>query len=130
MTEPRKAEQALFRANKKINLLNSITRHDILNQLTILGGYIELSRELVKDPEMLGFIEHEKKATKAIRSMIKFTKDYQDIGLYRPQWQYLEKHCLACLPAVDFGNVILKNELGRLEVYADPLFEKVVYNPA
>ena len=103
MTERRKAEQALFRANKKLNLLNSITRHDILNQLTVLGGYIEMSRELSKDKEMLGFIEHEKKATKAIRNMIKFTKDYQDIGLYRPQWQYLKNIVSLLANTIDFG---------------------------
>jgi PAS domain S-box-containing protein len=126
-TERRKAEQALFRANQKLNLLNTITRHDILNQLTVLGGYIEMSRELSKDKDMQGFIEHEKKATKSIRNMIKFTKDYQDIGLYRPQWQYLKNIVSLLANTVDFGNVVLKNELGRLEIYADPLFEKVVY---
>jgi PAS domain S-box-containing protein len=126
-TERRNAEQALYRANQKLKLLNTITRHDILNQLTVLGGYIEMSRELTKDREMLGFVEHEKKSTKAIRNMIKFTKDYQDIGLYRPQWQYLRNIVTLLSNTVDFGNVTLKNELGRLEIYADPLFEKVVY---
>ena len=33
---------ALTRANEKLNLLSSITRHDILNQLTALSGYLEL----------------------------------------------------------------------------------------
>ena len=127
MTERRKAEQALFRANEKLKLLNSITRHDILNQLTVLGGYIGMSRELSDDKEMLGFFEHEKKATNAIRNMIKFTKDYQDIGLYRPQWQYLKNIVSLLANTVDFKDVILKNDLGRLEIYADPLFEKVVY---
>lgn len=128
MTESRNAEQALFRANQKIKLLNSITRHDILNQLTILGGYLELSRDLTQDKQMQGFIEHEKKATKAIRTMIKFTKDYQDIGLYRPQWQYLKNIVSLLANAFDFGGVVLKNELGGLRIYADPMFEKVVYN--
>ena len=59
--------------------------------------------------------------------MITFTKDYQDIGLYRPQWQNLRNITALLAAAVDFGNVTLKNELGRLEVYADPLFEKVVF---
>lgn len=127
MTERRKAEQALFRANQRLNLLNRITRHDILNQLTILGGYIVMSRELAHDAEMRGYIGNEKKATNAIRSMIKFTKDYQDIGLYRPQWQYLRNIVSLLSSTVDFGHVALKNELGRLEIYADPLFEKVVY---
>ncbi len=128
MTERRKAEQALFRANEKLKLLNSITRHDILNELTVLGGYIGMTRELSNDKEMLDFIEHERKATRAIRNMIKFTKDYQDIGLYRPQWQYLKNIVSLLANTFDFGDVILRNELGRLEIYADPLFEKVVYS--
>jgi PAS domain S-box-containing protein len=128
MTERRKAEQALFRANEKLKLLNSITRHDILNELTVLGGYIGMTRELSNDKEMLDFIEHEKKAAKAIRNMIKFTKDYQDIGLYRPQWQYLKNIVSLLANTIDFGDVILRNDLGRLEIYADPLFEKVVYS--
>ena len=126
-TERRKAEQALFAANKKLKLLNTITRHDILNQLTILGGYIEMSKELVKDPELQRFIEQEKKAAKAIRNMIKFTKDYQDIGLYRPQWQYLRNIATLLATAIDFGRVSLRLDVGGLEIYADPLFEKVVY---
>lgn len=128
MTEPRQAEQALFLANQKIKMLNSITRHDILNQLTILGGYIELSRDLTKDPELLDFIEHERKATRAIRTMIKFTKDYQDIGLSRPQWLYPKNIVSLVAGTLDFGNVVLKNELGRLRIYSDPMFEKVVFN--
>lgn len=126
-TERRKAEQALFAANKKLKLLNTITRHDILNQLTILGGYIEMSKELAKDPELLRFIEQEKKAARAIRNMIKFTKDYQDIGLYRPQWQYLRNIATLLATTIDFGRVTLKIDVGGLEIYADPLFEKVVY---
>jgi len=128
MTERRNAEQALFRANEKLKLLNSITRHDILNELTVLGGYIGMTRELAKDQELLEFIEHEKKATNAIRNMIKFTKDYQDIGLYRPQWQYLKNIVTLLANTLDFHEVILRNELRRLEIYADPLFEKVVYS--
>lgn len=128
MTEPRHAEQALFLANQKIKLLNSITRHDILNQLTILGGYIELSRDLTKDPELLDFIEHERKAAKAIRTMIRFTKDYQDIGLSRPQWLYPKNIVSLVASTLDLGTVVLKNELGRIRIYADPMFEKVVFN--
>lgn len=127
ITESRNAEQALFKANQKIKLLNSITRHDILNQLTILGGYIELSQESTKDAEMLGFIERERTAAKAIRTMIKFTKDYQDIGLYRPQWQYLKNIVSLLANAFHLGDVVLINELGRLRIYADPMFEKVIY---
>jgi hypothetical protein len=35
----------IYLANKKLNLLNSITRHAIMNKLTVLIGYLELSRD-------------------------------------------------------------------------------------
>ena len=119
-----------YRANQKLNLLNSITRHDILNQLTVLGGYIEMSRELTKDKEMLGFIEHEKKATKAIRNMIKFTKDYQDIGLYRPQWQYLKNIVSLLANTVDFGECDPeKRARAARDLCRPPVRESGVYPP-
>ena len=40
INERRKAERALQQANEKLNLMNSITRHDILNKLTVVRGYI------------------------------------------------------------------------------------------
>src|SRR5208337_4967434 len=40
-TEFRRSEAALSRANKKLTILASITRHDIKNQLLALSGYLE-----------------------------------------------------------------------------------------
>ena len=40
ITERKQAEDAIKKANKQVSLLTSITRHDILNQLTMLEGYI------------------------------------------------------------------------------------------
>ena len=41
ITERRHFEEALHQANRKLNILNSITRHDILNTLMGLCVYIE-----------------------------------------------------------------------------------------
>lgn len=40
ITERKQVEQALQLANKKLNLMAEITRHDIRNKLTVLGGYL------------------------------------------------------------------------------------------
>lgn len=127
LTERRRAEEALNQANKKLNLLNSITRHDILNQLTALFGYLELSKQADPDETMKGFIDRELMITRAIRMMITFTKDYQDIGLYRPQWQNLGGLVRILAKTMDFGNVSLIINLDNLEIYADPLLEKVIF---
>ena len=41
--ERRMVETALGNANKKLQLMASITRHDLLNQLNSLQGYLELA---------------------------------------------------------------------------------------
>jgi hypothetical protein len=48
ITRLKQADIALKRSNEKLNLLNTITRHDVANQLTILNGYIQLA--LLKEP--------------------------------------------------------------------------------
>jgi signal transduction histidine kinase len=127
ISDRRKAEEALFQTNKKLNLLSSITRHDILNQLTALSGYIELSKEATHDKKMLDFFDREKRATNTIQRLITFTKDYQDIGQYRPMWQNVQTivHLLAKTIELNSTNLIIN--LSHLEIFADPLLEKVIY---
>ena len=52
ITEQKRAEDALTIACQKMNLLSSITRHDILNQLTVLSGYLALSEEFATDEKL------------------------------------------------------------------------------
>ena len=87
ISEPKRAEKALQMAAKKLNILSSITRHDILNQLMVLGGYLVLSKDTVKDPELLTFIQKEEEAVTSIRRQIEFTRYYENIGVNAPQWQ-------------------------------------------
>jgi PAS domain-containing protein len=47
VTERKRGEVALREALRKLNILSGITRHDILNQLTVLYGYLELSSPAV-----------------------------------------------------------------------------------
>jgi len=44
ISERKRAEKALRLANEKLNLLSSVTRHDILNKLSIVLGYLGLSK--------------------------------------------------------------------------------------
>ena len=45
ITDRKAAEDALSRANNKLTILSSITRHDIKNQLMALSVYLDLSKE-------------------------------------------------------------------------------------
>jgi PAS domain S-box-containing protein len=87
ITENKLSQEALTQANKKLNLLNNITRHDILNQLTALIGFLEISKIETKDTGLLKYISKEEQAANAIKSQILFTRDYQDVGVHSPKWQ-------------------------------------------
>ena len=128
ITENKLSQEALTQANKKLNLLNNVTRHDILNQLTVLIGYLELSRQDVTDPEVLAYINKEKRAAEIIRSQILFTRDYQNIGVHSPQWHNIAETVSLATGSIDPSQVLISVDLPSLEVYADPLLEKVFFN--
>jgi signal transduction histidine kinase len=124
-----KAEEALRLANKKLNLLASITRHDINNQLFSLMAYLELSKEHLGDAVQISdYIIKMEQAANAIERQIVFMKEYEDLGVKSPVWQDVEaivRNVGAALPA---GNIRLDISCPGLVVFADPLFEKVFYN--
>jgi PAS domain S-box-containing protein len=128
ITQRKLAEGALQLANRKLNLLSSITRHDILNQLTALLGYLELSRESMQDPSDSTLITKEIEAARTIRRQIEFTRDYQETGVRAPLWQNLQEIIGKVGKSLPLNGVILEATLGNLEVYADPLLEKIFYN--
>ncbi|MFA4860450.1 CHASE4 domain-containing protein [Methanoregula sp.] len=128
ITLRKQAEQALVMANKKLNLLSITTRHDILTQLTALRTYIELSREQVKDETVLDFIENAENIAKTINRQICFTRDYQGMGDKKPVWQNVCTSIIAISHTLPLGSVKIRVGFSDLEVYADPMFEKVFYN--
>ncbi|MDG6256980.1 MAG: PAS domain S-box protein [Methanomicrobiaceae archaeon] len=128
ITERKRAEDALKKANTRLNLLNGVTRHDIINQLTILLGYLRLDREEVIGPERLRILEKEISAAEMIQHLIGFTRDYQDIGLSSPRWQGVRETVARAAASLDVASVQVVNELDDLEIFADPLLEKVFYN--
>lgn len=128
ISDRRRYETALQTANKKLNLLSSITRHDILNQLIALTGYLALSEDIAKDEEMLMFIKKEKKVAETISRQILFTRDYQTIGVQSPRWQSLNMLIQQAASLLDTGNILVHIDVPSVAVYADPLLEKVFFN--
>jgi PAS domain S-box-containing protein len=129
ITEQRRAEDALRMANKKLHLLSSITRHDIRNQLMALMAFIELSRDSIDKPEeLIEFLKKNQRIAETITSQITFTKDYEDLGLNAPLWQVVSASIDAAVALLPMRNIKVEKEVTGLEVFADPLAEKVFYN--
>jgi signal transduction histidine kinase len=118
---------AVAQMNDKLNLLNSITRHDILNQLTVVLGYLEIMKMKFPDPALQEIVDKEMLAAGNIQTQIMFTKDYQDIGVQSPHWFDLRKVIASAAASLPLSQVSLGVHFDKLELYADPLFEKVFY---
>lgn len=126
VTARKRTENALIAANRKMHLLSSITRHDILNQLTVLQGYLILTRDLTTDPVLLGYLDRQEMAIGFINRQIAFTQDYQGVGVRAPGYQDL-RDCVARAADLTPGLTLLAG-IDGVEVYADPMLEKVFYN--
>jgi signal transduction histidine kinase len=122
------SQDAYETANRKLNLLSSITRHDIRNQLLALLGFIGLSKMKTTDRDLLHYIDQEETAALTIQRQIEFTKNYEDIGVRAPQWQDIGALADALRSLLPPGGIEITVAVGGLEVFADPLLEKVFEN--
>lgn len=128
ISEQKKSEEALTQVNRKLNLLSSITRHDIINQLMVLKGYLTILKDQTKDPALLDYIDRSDKATHNIDHQIIITRDYQDLGVKAPAWQNVRSTIIGAKGALSMGGITVEMDQQYLEIFADPLFEKVFYN--
>jgi PAS domain S-box-containing protein len=129
ITERKQAEEALHKANQKLTILSSITRHDINNQLLTLNGFVTLLHKKIPDPSFENYFSNITKASSQITAMIKFTKEYEKIGLHAPVWQNLHTLVHNAGTGATLGQVTLNNDLpANTEVFTDPLIVKVFFN--
>lgn len=129
ITEQRRAEEALRMANHKLNLLSSVTRHDIRNQLMALMAFIELSRESIDKPDELAeFLQKNQRIADTILQQITFTKDYENLGVKAPSWQKVHPCITKAVELLPLRGIRVEDRSGDLEIFADPLVEKVFYN--
>jgi signal transduction histidine kinase len=129
ITDMNNYRSSLEEANKKLNLLSGITRHDILNSITIATGYLSLMKEniTVEDKDYASKLEI---SIKNIQRQIEFTRDYQDMGVKPPEWQVIEPIILECLSeggGVPLG-VHVTLEIKPVVVYADVMLRKAFCN--
>ncbi|OPY31704.1 MAG: putative diguanylate cyclase [Methanomassiliicoccales archaeon PtaU1.Bin124] len=126
VTETKRNEEAIRMANRKLNLLSSITRHDILNQLTMLMGYMEMERS-GKGFREANFLKM-KHAARNIERQISFSKDYESMGVRSPEWQNVAEVFARAEQQFYLEGIEVGSDVEGWEIFADPLLEKVFYN--
>ena len=129
ITDRRLVEAALRQANRKLNLLSGITRHDMKNQLMVLKSYLDISKGSLADPALTAeFIAKEEMIAETISHQISFTKDYEDMGVKAPVWQNVSALIRRIIARLPMRDIHVEGGDPALEVFADRLLEKVFYN--
>lgn len=124
INERTRAERELALANNKLNLLSGITRHDTLNQITVLQGYLELMGSMVDDERLQRYTAKMDSAIECMMELITFTKEYELIGIRGATWLSLD----TIISELDAKGLSILNRSPGLEVHADPLLDRVFYN--
>ena len=121
-------EEVLRTMNNKLSLLSSLTRHDILNLLTALEGYLGLSQDEDLDPEVSHYIKKALDAVHGIEDIIAFTREYESVGVNSPVWQQVSMAFSDAIPQDEIPRGTIVSRVEGLWIYADPLLSRVFAN--
>jgi PAS domain S-box-containing protein len=128
VTERKNYEEALKKANKKLNLLGSITRHDSLNQLGILKGWLTAAIEQETDDAVRAMLLKVRGAADSLKMHLEFTSQYKSLGMKRPAWMPLAEIVSKVTEGLGRQGIAVASEVEGIEVYADPMLENVFRN--
>ena len=130
--ESLEAENARLKAEieflkKKLQIVGSITRHDVLNQMTAIVGYNELLEMVISDEKQRSYLEREKFAVDKIRRQFQFAKDYQNVATEPPRWQKLDNVVHRAIELLDDPSIRIPVPEGMTAIFADHLLDKALY---
>jgi PAS domain S-box-containing protein len=125
ITERKRREQMLVNANRHLNLMTSMTRHDCLNRATAALGFLELATRTDLPADVRELIERAKGMVRGIDREMEVSKELQDITGKEPSWLKLGP-LLSELPQPPETSVNI--DCGEVEILANPMVKKVFQN--
>ncbi|HNX18347.1 MAG TPA: PAS domain S-box protein [Methanoregula sp.] len=128
ISNSKKLQDKLVQTNTKLTLMCRITSHDLNNKLTALRGYLELAKEHTSDGQVGIYLQQIGNITEILQDQIKFTRTYQEIGLFEPKWQRLNEVIGQSRVTLPFEKIEIVVNVQDIWIYADLLLEKVFYN--
>lgn len=129
ITHSRKMEEDLVRVNNRLTLLTDITRHDIMNNLTTLRGFLDIVND--EDGSGIGVCETvdlAQDAIQRIRYLLEFTRDYQSLGLSNAEWIDAKDAMNSAISQLSAGKVMILNDIQDISVLSDPLLSRAFFN--
>ena len=111
----------------KMDLLNSITRHDVLDQLSIILSNLERAQLKNTHESIQAFFDNTMGSVESIKNQLAFVRVLQDLGLMSPSWQSVEDSIGEALLMCPSMPVDIQSEVTGIEIYADSLLPRVFF---
>jgi CheY-like chemotaxis protein len=122
------ARNAIVVARKNLTMFSGLTRHDILNQLMIISGSLELAADDFKEPGLLQNLKRAQTAAATIQRQIVFSREYEKLGAGAPRWQPLHKVIRQAFLDLQSDALGLDLPKDDIDIFADPIFDKVFFH--
>ncbi len=128
ITARKQTEDALVQTNRKLNLLSGITRHDIVNQLMVLQANLETALVNAGSGRSVDSLGRAMDAVGYVLRCLEFSREYQALGERSPEWINAQTLCEEAASQARADGVSVNVTLRGLELFADPMLEKVFHN--
>ncbi len=115
-------------ANEKLRLMSSISRHDILNQLTVISGSAYLLEEMVDPQAARRIVGPMQRAVDSMNRQLSFMRDHERLGENEPGWQALQDAAEEAAGRHNLGDIDVSIDVKGIELWADPMLPKVFSN--
>jgi PAS domain S-box-containing protein len=128
ITERKRFESKIQLSNRKLNLLGAVTRHDVLNMLTVLMGNVELAFAIASDERSKKYLSRSKEAALVIQKQMEYTRSYEAMGSKGSDWTNVSKVLRFNMPHLNLGSTKVNMQIGELELFADTMIDKALSN--
>jgi len=128
ITKRHRTEEALRAANSRMDILSSLTRHDLLNRLAVIDGYIALAAKETNPEKLRTYLSKMERSNDAARMLIEFAGDYQSVGIKAPAWLSVDDLFARAVLQHHPEGIEVAASVDGVTVYADAMLEKVFYN--
>lgn len=115
-------------SNARLDLLGSITRHDIRGEVTVAAGYLGLAEEETDPARIREHLSKAKNAIGKVVGIIEIARTYQINGAMNIKWSSLSNAIANSVATLDMSGLVYENRAEDWTILVDPLLEMVVAN--
>ncbi|MFY9981583.1 MAG: PAS domain-containing protein [Methanoregula sp.] len=112
----------------KRDLIFSITRSDILDQLAIIMTYLERAQLKTTHEEMQMLFDKTIGSVESIKNQIAYERALQNPGVITPRWQSVNQAFAEAIQMLPEHTVDISTGVGKIEIFADPLLPRIFFS--